>query len=205
MQHLNVRGAPHYSIPINWLKVTFTTRLLCLHLFSHLFAITFLLPLSSPKPHLPFPSFLLPSLSPIHYYPHTFIWYSCSPPPIIPSVFLPLSLSSPSQQCSQYWCLWWGMGGPVLPADFNEFLWGLDQLHQRRHSDGQFMFNVSLLTAVFSLHVMKAPVAGRMTRENSSKHCDLLSDGRGLQRTREISHEGGLISLPISHLCSIEE
>lgn len=75
------------------------TALLCLHLFPHLFAIAFLSRPPSPQPHLPFSS---PSPSPIHYYPHTFIWYSCSPPPIIPSVFftsasvVPLSAMEPA-------------------------------------------------------------------------------------------------------------
>lgn len=63
------------------------------------------------------------------------------------------------------------MGGPVLPADFNELLWGSDQRHQKQHSVIQpARFNASLLTTVSFLHVMKAPPAGRMTKEMSSKH-----------------------------------
>lgn len=138
------------------------TALLCLHLFPHLFAIAFLSRPSSPQPHLPFSS---PSPSPIHYYPYTFIWYSCSPPPIIPSVFFTsVSVVPPLSNAADipYWCLQWGMGGPVLPTDFNELLWGSDQRHQKQHSVTQpARFNASLLTTVFSLNVMKAPPAGR--------------------------------------------
>lgn len=60
------------------------------HLFPHLFSITCLSPLYSATP---FPSplyYFYPS--PIHCYPHTFIWYECSRPPISSSIFLPISL-----------------------------------------------------------------------------------------------------------------
>lgn len=62
------------------------------------------------------------------------------------------------------------MGGPVLPTDFNELLWGSDQGHQMQHSVIQpARFNASLLKTVSSLHVMKAPPAGRTTKETDLK------------------------------------
>lgn len=42
------------------------------------------------------PSFYFFYPPPIHCYPHTFIWYSCSPSSSFPLSFLPMSLSPPS-------------------------------------------------------------------------------------------------------------
>lgn len=145
--------------------------------------------------------FLLPS--PIHCYPHTFILYSCSP--LHHSLYLfCLCLCHPLSNAVgiPYWRLWWGMGGPVLLADFNELLWGSDRRYQKWRSAIQpTRFNASLLTTVFSLHVSKAGEAtGRTTRATSKKHMWSVIWLKGVCRNW-INISPALIF----HLCSFEE
>lgn len=88
------------------------------------------------------------------------------------------------------------MGGPVLLADFNELLWGSDQWHQKQHSAIQLArFNASLRTTVSSLDVMKAPAAGRTTRETSSKHMWSVICWKGFAENQGNLTWVGLISL----------
>lgn len=153
MPQLRVRGASCYIVSISpptpTLLLSFSTYfLICLPLDS-----------LHPGPHLRqtllFPLlFIAFTLPPIRCYPHSFIWYSCSPPPIIPSVSV--ILLSAIWREHHIGAGGGGMGGPLLPADFNEFLWGSDQKRQKWRSALQPAgFNASLLTTLSSLHVSK--------------------------------------------------
>lgn len=67
-------------------------------------------------------------------------------------------------------------------------------------------FNASLLTPVSLLYVMKAPAAGRMTREKNSKHMWFVIWWKGFAENQGNLTSGINISAVLSsHLCSIEE
>lgn len=93
---------------------------------------------------------------------------------IIPSIFFAYGSVTPLSNAVgiPYWRLWWGMGGPVLLADFNELLWGSDRRCQKWRSAIQpTRFNAPLLTTAFSLRASTAGEAtGRTTRAASKKH-----------------------------------
>lgn len=139
--------------------------------FSIYFLICLPLHSFSSYPHLnhTFFLFLLPSphtLLPTYLY-MVFMQSSSS----FPLSFLRMSPSPPLSNAVGI-PYWWGMGGPVLLAYFNELLWGSDRRCQKWRSAIQpTSFNASLLTTVFLLHVSKAGEAtGRTTRATSKKH-----------------------------------
>lgn len=101
MPHLHIRGAPssHGTSPS-----PFISSSVCIYI-----------PPSSPQPHLLFISFTLPPYIGTHiplYGIHVALL-------IIPSHHAYVSVTPLSNAVGiPYWRLWWGMGGPVLLADF---------------------------------------------------------------------------------------
>lgn len=192
--------------------LTFTTRFLSVFTY---FLICFPLYLFCLCPHLshtfPF-SFLFITLTVPHTLLPTYLYMVFMKSPSHHSLCLFTSVSviplSAMQLVYHIGAYSGGMGGPVLLADFNELLWGSDQRHQKQHSAIQFArFNASLLTTVSSLDMMKAPAAGRMTRETSSKHMWSVICWKGFCRESGKSHMSGInISAVLSsHLFSVEE
>lgn len=184
----------------NCLNLIFTTRLLSVFTYLLVCLLLYFLWHCSHLSHTFLFPFLFITVTILYtLLPHNSILYSCSPPI---SAFLPLSLSSPSQQCSRCTTLVptaGGMGGPVLLAEFNEFLWGSDQCHQKWHSVLQpARFKVSYYQLCLCIVQWRHQQLEEQQEKQARNSCDPLSDGRGLQRIREISHEWDL------HICCAE-
>lgn len=183
MQHLRIRGAPSSHWPL----------LICLPLHSF-----------SRHPHLSHTWFYFSFTLPPYIVTHIPLYGIHVGPLIIPSICFAYGSVTPLSNAVgiPYWRLWWGMGGPVLLADFNELLWGSDRHCQKWRSAIQpTRFNTSLLTTVFSLYVSKAGKAtGRTTRATSKKHMWSV-----IWLKRVCRNWINISPVLIFHLCSFEE